>query len=144
MGSTAPFSPLPTPMSYWNLFLQCILHFSRCQERNNCNSTPQNLPIELFFFSKEGLRLSVSSDSSRGVPWLDVARGKKQVWCPMFEHKVFRKQMYCIGERACDIVGTFCRPPHWFGWFGARRIVPRLALLVTPLDSRSETPVMQF
>jgi len=28
----------------------------------------------------------------------------------MFEPKVFRKQMYCIEESTCDIVGTFLRP----------------------------------
>jgi len=30
------------------------------------------------------------------VTTLDGARGKKQVWVPMFEPEVFRKQMYCI------------------------------------------------
>jgi len=29
---------------------------------------------------------------------------------PMFELEVFRKQMYCIEESTCDIVGTFRRP----------------------------------
>jgi len=28
----------------------------------------------------------------------------------MFELEVFRKQMYCIQESNCDIVGTFRRP----------------------------------
>jgi len=28
---------------------------------------------------------------------------------PMFEREVFRKQMYCIEESACGIVGTFWR-----------------------------------
>ena len=38
---------------------------------------------------------------------------------PMFEHQVFWKQMYCIEESICDIIGTFRRPPvirrqgHW-------------------------------
>jgi len=34
----------------------------------------------------------------------------EQVWRPMFESKVFWKQMYCIEERTCDIVETFRRP----------------------------------
>jgi len=29
---------------------------------------------------------------------------------PVFEPEVFRKQMYCIEESACDIVGTFGAP----------------------------------
>jgi len=35
---------------------------------------------------------------------------------PMFEPEVFRKQIYCIEESTCDIVGTFQHPrncaPH--------------------------------
>jgi len=34
---------------------------------------------------------------------------------PMFEPKVFQKQMYCIEESTCDIVGTFRRLPQSFG-----------------------------
>jgi len=30
---------------------------------------------------------------------------------PLFERKLFRKQMYCIEESARDIVGSFQRPP---------------------------------
>jgi len=30
-----------------------------------------------------------------GVTRLDGSRGKKQVWRPVFEPEVFRKQMYC-------------------------------------------------
>jgi len=33
----------------------------------------------------------------------------------MFEPEVFWKQMYCIEESICDIVGTFRRPPQSFG-----------------------------
>jgi len=33
----------------------------------------------------------------------------------MFEPELFRKQMYCIEESTCDIVGTFQRPPQSFG-----------------------------
>jgi len=29
---------------------------------------------------------------------------------PVFEFEVFRKQMYCIEESTCDIVGAFRRP----------------------------------
>ena len=46
----------------------------------------------------------------RDVTRLDGARGKKQVWRPMFEPEVFWKQIYCIEESICDIVGTFRRP----------------------------------
>ena len=49
-------------------------------------------------------------DVCRGVTRLDGARGKKQVWRPMFEPEVFRKQKYFIEESTCDIVGTFRRP----------------------------------
>jgi len=54
-----------------------------------------------------------NSHRSRGVTRLDGVRGKKQVWRPMFEPEVFRKQIYYIEERACDIVetsapGDFC------------------------------------
>jgi len=38
----------------------------------------------------------------------------------MFEHEVFRKQMYCIDESICDNVGTLRCPPQSFG---ARGIV---------------------
>jgi len=31
---------------------------------------------------------------------------------PMFEPEVFRKQMSCVEESGCDIVGTFRRPPQ--------------------------------
>jgi len=37
--------------------------------------------------------------------------GKKQVWQPhnpILEPELFRKQIYCIEESACDVVGTFC------------------------------------
>jgi len=62
---------------------------------------------------------------------------------PIFEPEIFRKQMYCIEECTCDIVGIFWRPaiirrPRSISappeWFGAREIVP-LALVVTPLSA---------
>ena len=40
---------------------------------------------------------------TRGVTRLDIA--------PMFAPEVFRKQMYCVEESTCDIVGIF-RHPH--------------------------------
>jgi len=33
---------------------------------------------------------------------------------PMFEPEIFRKQMYCIEESICDIVGAFRRPLQSF------------------------------
>jgi len=33
----------------------------------------------------------------------------------MFEIEIFRKQMHCIEESTCDMVGTFLRPPQCFG-----------------------------
>jgi len=41
---------------------------------------------------------------------LDGARGKKQVWPPMFEPEFFWKEMYCIEESTCDIIETFGAP----------------------------------
>ena len=49
-----------------------------------------------------------------------MARGKKQVWCPMFELEVFRNQINCIEESTGDIVGIF---RHLAQWFGAQEIV---------------------
>ena len=43
----------------------------------------------------------------RGVTRLGGAWGKKQVWHPLFEPEIFRKQIYCIEECTCDIVGIF-------------------------------------
>ena len=34
---------------------------------------------------------------------------------PIFEPEVFRKQIHCIEESTCDIVGTFRRSPQSFG-----------------------------
>ena len=53
-------------------------------------------------------------NTDRGVTRLDGARGKKQVWRPVFKAEDFRKQMYCIEESTCDIVGTFRSPPQPF------------------------------
>ena len=74
----------------------------------------------------------------RGVTRLDGAQGKKQVWPPMFETEVFRKQMFCVEESTCDIVGTFLCPPQWFctpivTW-RLENCAP-LAPLVTPLHA---------
>jgi len=72
-------------------------------------------------------------DETRGVTRLDGARGKKQyAGVPMLEPEFFRKQMYIVLKQiycvevyksTCDIVGTFRRPPQWFG---SRGIVPPL------------------
>jgi len=55
---------------------------------------------------------------------------------PMFEPEVFRKQMYCIEECVCDIVGSLWRHPQRIGApIEIRRpgnCVP-LVPLVTPL-----------
>jgi len=50
---------------------------------------------------------------------------------PMFEPEFFRKQMCCIEESACDIVGIFRQPPKDSApgeWFPP-------SPLVTPLPS---------
>jgi len=44
-----------------------------------------------------------------------VPESQSKFDAPMFETVVFRKQMYCIEESACDIVGNFLCPPQWFG-----------------------------
>jgi len=65
--------------------------------------------------------------AGRGVARFDGARDKKQVWCPQVRTWVFRKQLYCIEESTCDIVGTFRCPPQWFGvpiMIWRQRIVP--------------------
>jgi len=41
---------------------------------------------------------------------LDGARDKKQVWRPMFEVEVCRKQMYCIEEVLVTLLGLFGDP----------------------------------
>jgi len=47
----------------------------------------------------------------------------------MFEPEVIRKQMYCIAESTCDIVGTFRRPRSDL----APREMSPFSPLVTPL-----------
>ena len=59
---------------------------------------------------------------------------------PMFEPELIRKQMYCIKESTCVIVGTFRRPP----WrFGARGIVPPCPPLFTTLRTNSTPKQIQ-
>jgi len=58
---------------------------------------------------------------------LDGSRGKKKFGVSLCEPKVFRKQICCIEESACDTVGLFGAPadirrPQQR--FGARGIVP--------------------
>jgi len=46
---------------------------------------------------------------------LDGPEARNKFGAPMFEPEVFRKQMYCIEESTCDIVGTFRRHSQSFG-----------------------------
>jgi len=69
----------------------------------------------------------VLTPNLRVVPRLDGARDKKQFGRPMFEPKVFRKQMPCIEESR--LLATF------LGLFGARRIVPPLTFRYAPAES---------
>jgi len=58
-----------------------------------------------------GLNLhSLLVNPALGITRLDGARGNTQVWCPMFESEVFRKQINSIEESTCSTVGTFRRP----------------------------------
>ena len=54
---------------------------------------------------------------------------------PMFETEVFRKQIYCIEERICDIAETFVAPAviRPWEWFGAWGIAPPFAPIFPPL-----------
>ena len=52
----------------------------------------------------------------------------------MFEPKVFRKQMYCVEESTCDIVGTFPGAPTLIWRPG---IVLPFPPLVLPLPSNT-------
>jgi len=45
-------------------------------------------------------------------------REKSKFGAPMFEPKVFQKQIYCTEESTCDIVGTFRHSSHSFGTWG--------------------------
>jgi len=51
----------------------------------------------------------------------------------MFETEVFWKQMYCVDESACDIVGTFRRPAQPFG---APTVIWRLHSYLAPGELR--------
>ena len=83
----------------------------------------------VFEFSKQ-LPCGCSVAASRGVTRLDGARVKKRFWHPpMFEAEVFWKQMYCIEESTCDIVGTF-RPRD-----SSPRVLCPPSPLVTPLGA---------
>jgi len=55
----------------------------------------------------------------------------------MFEPEVFRKQMYCIEESTCDIIGTFRRPLQWFD---ARGIVLPFPPCYAPVPITSGLP----
>jgi len=43
--------------------------------------------------------------------WM-VSGVRSKFGAPMLEPEVFQKQMHCIKESTCDIVGTFRRPPQ--------------------------------
>jgi len=58
-----------------------------------------------------GKRSKIVSMLSRGVKRLEMGcRARSKFGVPMFEPEVLRKQMYCIEESTCDIIGTFQRP----------------------------------
>jgi len=67
----------------------------------------------------------------QGVPTLDDG-ARNKFGAPVFESKVFRKQMHCIEGSNWDIVETFQRSPV----IGARGIVPPSSPLVTPLSTK--------
>ena len=46
----------------------------------------------------------------RGATRLDVPGARSKFGAPMFEPEVFRKQIYCVKDSTCDIVGAFRRP----------------------------------
>jgi len=61
----------------------------------------------------EGAKNFLGGLSPPATPWLRawMAPGARSKFgAPMFETEVFRKQMYCIEECTCDIVGTFWLP----------------------------------
>jgi len=60
-------------------------------------------------------------------------RAKRKDGALMFEFEVFPKQMYCIEESACDIVGTFLSPLAPHSDSGPGEFTTFLASLVTPL-----------
>ena len=85
------------------------------------SSIPLNCIISMLR-SKKRKKLFTIWHAHRGVTRLDGARSKKQVWrprdrtgAPMVKPELFRKQLYCIEESSCDIVGTFRRLPQYFG-----------------------------
>ena len=63
-------------------------------------------------FTRQGCVTDLAHIQRRSEVWWPGARSK--FGKPMFETGVFRKQMYCIEESTCDIVGTFLRPPQSF------------------------------
>jgi len=77
----------------------------------------------------KGNPILVHQTGTTTVTRWDSAGTVSKFGAPMFEPKVFRKQMYCIEESTCDIVGPF-RRPHVNSappcWFSARGIVPPL------------------
>jgi len=76
----------------------------------------------------------------RGVARLDGARGKKQVWRPMFESQIFRKQFYSIEEYSCDIVGIFGAPHS----HSAPLVVIRRPVNCAPLPTSALRPWQEY
>ena len=60
--------------------------------------------------SQSGVHLLISRSTFRGVTRLDGAREKKQVWRPLLETEVFRKQLYYIEKVFVTLLGLFGTP----------------------------------
>jgi len=78
--------------------------------------------------------------TSRGVTRLDGARGKYKFDASMFEPEIFLKEIYCIEESTCDIVGIFRRPSSdSASGDGALLVPPRYAPAHTSKHSNMES-----
>ena len=77
----------------------CLLFVLACNTQNLWKTWNNSVYCDV---EQQGARRSVTR--------LDGARGKEQIWRPMFEPEVFRKQMYCIDESTCDIAWNFWLP----------------------------------
>ena len=101
---------------YFDTYFPCI---------NNCWARPQGLrKLCTSIGGQRAEKFENHWPKSMGVPSSDGA--------PLFEPKVFRKQMYGIEESTCDIVGTFRCPSSDSG--------PKalFSSLVTPLKCTSD------
>jgi len=68
----------------------------------------------------------------KGVTTLDGAQGKKQVWRPMFEPEVFRKEITVLKKLRLKLLRLFGAPimTRRRGNFATRRYAPDCASLV--------------